>query len=109
MDAAFDEDFTSPMVLPNLTFYGALRLRDTSVHAPLQEAEIETTSTSVDPRLSPKYIMYALKYAEKIHDIIPIRGITDNKGRPTAPYMKAFKRKPYVQHFKTFDCPAVFK
>ena len=47
MEAAFDEDSASPMVLPNLIFYGTLRLRDTSVHTPMQDAEVETTATSV--------------------------------------------------------------
>ena len=53
--------------------------------------------------------MYALKYAEKIHDIIPIKNLFDVRGRPTTPYMKAFKKKPKAQHFRTFGCPAVFK
>ena len=66
-------------------------------------------SLILNARLSPKFFAYALKYAEKMHDVIPVRDLTDDAGRPTIPYIKAFGKKPYVQHFKTFGCPAVFK
>ena len=65
MDVAFDEDFTSPMVLPNLPFCGALGLRDISVYSPLQEAEIETTHLSIPkkPTLKNHYSPFlTLKY-----------------------------------------------
>ena len=49
MDASFDEDFTSPMVLPNLPFSGALRLRNATTHIPNQDVDVEMTGTSNTP------------------------------------------------------------
>ena len=66
-------------------------------------------SLILNARLSPKFFAYALKYEEKMHDMIPIRDLTDEEGRPTIPYYKAFNKKPNVQQFKIFGCPAVFK
>ena len=42
-DAVFDEDFTSPLSMPQLPFQGALRLRGTSNHVPNTETLIEIT------------------------------------------------------------------
>ena len=54
------------MVLPNLPFCGPLRLRDISVYAPLQEAEIETTGTSVNPEeIYPEESLLSLPDSEK--------------------------------------------
>lgn len=63
----------------------------------------------IHARLSTKFIFYALKYAEKIHDVIPVRNLVDEEGKPTTPYYLAFKRHPKVSHFRVFGCPAVFK
>ena len=49
MDASFDEDFTSPVVLPNLLFSGALRLRNTTTHIPNQDIDVEMTGISTTP------------------------------------------------------------
>ena len=63
----------------------------------------------VHARLNTKIILYALKYAEKIHGVIPVRNLVDEEGKPTTPYYMAFKRHPKVSHFRVFGCPAVFK
>ena len=43
LDAVFDENFTSPLSMPELPFQGALRIRGTSNHIPNTETLIETT------------------------------------------------------------------
>ena len=48
MDASFDEGFTSPMILPDLPFGGALRLRTTTARNNYDNSNFEATGTSVD-------------------------------------------------------------
>ena len=74
-------------------------------------AEVSKLANSmlIHAQLSTKFIYYALKYAEKVHDIMPIRNLIDKEGKPTTPHYLAFKRQPKVAHFKVFGCPAVFK
>ena len=43
MDAVFDETFSSPLVLPDLPYQGAIKLRDISSHIPNQDVIIEYT------------------------------------------------------------------
>ena len=43
MDAVFDEAFTSPLVLPDLPYQGAIRLRNVSTQIPNQDLMIEYT------------------------------------------------------------------
>ena len=44
MDAIFDESFTSPLVLPDLPYQGAIRLRDVTNQIPNQDVLMEYTS-----------------------------------------------------------------
>ena len=60
-------------------------------------------------RLNRKFFYYAAKYAQYIHDIIPVKNLLDAEGNPTTPYFLATGRKPAVKHFRVFGCPAVFK
>gem|GEM_PF-2876143 len=60
-------------------------------------------------RLNRKFFYYAVKYAQYIHDVIPVRNLQDKDGLPTTPYMLATGRKPTVKHFRVFGCPAIFK
>ena len=60
-------------------------------------------------RLNRKFFYYAVKYAQYIHDVIPVRDLLDENGLPTTPYYLATGRKPAVKHFRVFGCPAVFK
>ena len=55
------------------------------------------------------FFYYAVKYAQYIHDVIPVRNLLDENGLPTTPYYLATGRKPAVKHFRVFGCPAVFK
>ena len=60
-------------------------------------------------RLNRKFFYYAVKYAQYIHDIIPVRDLTDQHGLPTTPHYLLTKQKPSVQRFRVFGCPAIFK
>ena len=60
-------------------------------------------------RLNRKFFYYAVKYAQYIHDVIPVKDLNDQKGFPTTPFFLATNRKPSIKHFRTFACPAVFK
>ena len=59
--------------------------------------------------LSSKFIVYALKCARYIHDIIHVKDLYDSNGRPTIRFIMAFNKKPKVHHLHSFGCPAVFK
>ena len=43
LDAIFDESFTSPLVLPDLPYQGAIKLRGTGRHIPNQDTPYEHT------------------------------------------------------------------
>ncbi len=59
--------------------------------------------------LNRKFFYYAVKYAQYIHDVIPIRNLHNKDGLLTTPYMLATGRKPTDKHFWVFGCPAIFK
>ena len=63
----------------------------------------------VHTRLNRKFFYFAVKYAQYIHGIIPVRDLVDDDGLPTTPYFMATGRKSAVKHFKVFGCPAIFK
>ena len=63
----------------------------------------------IHARLSTKFLYYAIKYAQYIHDVIPVKELYDANGMPTTPHYLATGRKPQVKHFRVFGCPAVFK
>ena len=60
-------------------------------------------------RLNRKFFYYAVKYAQYIHDVIPVRNLLNENGLPTTPYYLATGRKPAVKYFRVFGCPTVFK
>ena len=60
-------------------------------------------------RLNRKIFYYAVKYAQYIHDILPVRELFDADRLPTTSYYLTTNRKPSVKHFKVFGCPAIFK
>ena len=60
-------------------------------------------------RMNKKFFFYAVKYAQRIHDVIPIKDLIDNQGLPTTPYYLLSGSKPNVKQFRVFGCPAVFK
>ena len=53
-------------------------------------------------RLNRRFSYYAAKYAQYIHDIIPVRDLLDDHGLPTTPYHLATGRKPVVKHVRVF-------
>ena len=59
-------------------------------------------------RLNRKFFYYAAKYAQYIHDIIPVRDLLDEHGLPTTPYYLATGRKAAVKHFRVFWMPSNF-
>ena len=60
-------------------------------------------------RLNRKFFYYAAKYAQYIHNILPVKDLYDAEGLPTTPHFLATNRKPAVKQFKVFGCPAIFK
>ena len=60
-------------------------------------------------RLNKKFFYYAAKYAQRVHDVIPVKDLIDDKGLPTTPHFLLSGSKPNVKHFRVFGCPAVFK
>ena len=53
-------------------------------------------------RLNRKFFYYAVKYAQYIHGVIPVKNLNDKKGFPTTPFFLATNRKPSTMHFRTF-------
>ena len=39
----------------------------------------------IHARLNRKFIFYAVKYAQYIHDVIPVKDLNDKHGFPTTP------------------------
>ena len=60
-------------------------------------------------RLSKRFFYYAAKYAQRVHDVIPVRDLFDADGLPAAHHQMSTGRKPIVRHFRIFGCPAIFK
>ena len=60
-------------------------------------------------RLNRKFFYYAVKYAQYIHDVIPVCDLLDENGLPITPYYLATGRKPAVKYFRVLGCPTVFK
>ena len=63
----------------------------------------------IHARLSRKFFNYAVKYAQFIHDVIPVRELLDQNGLPCTPYQLMNNSKPNVRHYCVFGCPAIFK
>ena len=49
-------------------------------------------------RLSKKFFYYAVKYAQLIHDVIPVKDLHDKNGLPCTPYQLINNQKPSVRH-----------
>ena len=49
------------------------------------------------------------KYALRVHDVIPVKDLVDNRDLPTTPCSLLTGLKPNVKQFRVFGCPAVFK
>ena len=60
-------------------------------------------------KLSKKFFYYAVKYAQYIHDVIPVRDLNDETGLSCTPYQLVNQRKPSVRQYRVFGCPAIFK
>ena len=63
----------------------------------------------IHARLSKKFFYYAVKYAQYIHDVIPVKDLNDENGLPCTPYQVVNDRKPSVRQYMAFGCPAIFK
>ncbi len=63
----------------------------------------------IHTRLSRKFFYYAVKYAQFIHDTIPVRELLDQNGLPCTLYQLINNSKPNVRHYHVFGCPAIFK
>ena len=63
----------------------------------------------IHARLNWNFIFYAVKYAQYIHDVMPVKDLNNKYGFPTTLYAMATNRKPSVKHFRVFGCPAIFK
>ena len=60
-------------------------------------------------RLDRKFFHHAAKYAQYIHNNIPVCDLLDENSLPTTPSYLVIRRKSAVKHFGVFRCPAVFK
>ena len=53
-------------------------------------------------RLSRKYFYYAAKYAQRVHDVIPVIDVFDVDEFSTTPHQMVTGRKPIVRHLRVF-------
>ena len=60
-------------------------------------------------RLNKKFFNYAVKYDQRVYDVIPVKDLVDDQGFPTTPYYLLSGSKTDVKQFRFFGCPAVFK
>ncbi len=59
--------------------------------------------------LDKNFFYYAVEYAQRIHDVIPVKDLTDGKGLPTTPHFLLSGSRPNVKYFRVFGCPIVFQ
>ena len=45
---------------------------------------------------------FALQYASRVHDMLPIKRLTNSMGDITTPYELWYKRKPDIKKFRVF-------
>ena len=57
----------------------------------------------IHARLSKKFFYYAVKYAQYIHDVIPVKDLNDKNGLPCTPYQLVNDRKPSVRQYRVLD------
>ena len=66
MIAIFDASFTSPLVLPDLLYQGAIRLRDVTNQIPNQDVLMEYTSDPIGKaEVSHKILGYHIQHVNK--------------------------------------------
>ena len=53
-------------------------------------------------QVSRKFFYYAAKYAQFIHDVIPVKDLNDENCLPCTPYQLRNNMKPDVRHFRVF-------
>ena len=63
----------------------------------------------IHTRLSKKFFYYTVKYAQYIHDVIPVNDLNDKNGLSCTPYQPVNDRKPSVRQNRVFGCPSIFK
>ena len=59
--------------------------------------------------LSKEFAIFALHYACKIHDVLPVKGLVDSENNITTPFAKWYVKTPKMNRFKVFGCPSVYK
>ena len=63
----------------------------------------------IKAHLKIEFYILALMYACKILRVLPAKGLVDTEGNLTTTYAILHGRKPRVQRYKVFGCPAIFK
>ena len=48
-------------------------------------------------RLNKKFFYYAAKYAEKVHDVIPVKDLFDDRGLPTTPHLEFLDAQQFLR------------
>jgi hypothetical protein len=73
--------------------------------------ELHTTANTLlnNARLGGAFFHHAHQYAAEIINRIPARGIVDEHNLPTTPYYICYRKKPSLENFRVFGCPAFFK
>ena len=72
LDAIFDENFTSPLVLPDLPYQGAIKLRGTGRHIPNQDTHFEHTGAPMGQEETFPYKEYDMPRPSRKHTILDI-------------------------------------
>ena len=74
-----------------------------------QTASRMSRAMLIKAHLKIEFYSLALMYACKILRVLPAKGLVDTNGNLTTTYAILHGRKPRVQRYKVFGCPAVFK
>ena len=66
-------------------------------------------SMLINANLPTQFMHLALDYACLIMQVLPCKRLLNTDGKPTTTYKVLHKKKPRINRFKVFGCPAVFK
>ena len=64
---------------------------------------------SINSRLNKKSFYYAVRYAQILHNVIPVKDLYDENRCPYIPYQLVNNVKSNVGRCRSFECPGVFK
>ena len=68
-----------------------------------------TRKLLVHANLSSHFYFHAIKYSIQIINVLPAKGLLNERKVPKTPYYLVHNKKPRIGHFHVFRCPCVFK